>query len=266
LVGFDDCSMIRRVHGESIVLLGGARALLLQVAHPAVAAAVAEHSTFRQGRVERLLRTLKPTLSIVFGDRAEVSAAAGSINAVHGRVHSPGYDATDPALVFWVLATLIDTALLMHALFLVPLEANEAQAYYEDMLDAGSLLGIDREQVPPDMPAFRSYMKEMLATLEVTSAARQIAADLFAGPTLFRALLCPIASLGNGLLPEAIRTGYGLHWGPGRQRVLNICAAAMRIVLPRLPRVLRAPPPFLLPKGSGQATLRRFHTRSSRRR
>jgi len=258
--------MIRRVHGESIVLLGGARALLLQVAHPAVAAAVTEHSTFRHHRLERLLRTLRPTLSIVFGDTSEVSAAAGAINAVHGRIHSPDYDATDPALAFWVLATLIDTALLMHALFLVPLDADEAQAYYEDMLDAGSLLGIDRDHVPPDIPAFRRYMEEMLATLEVTSAARQIAADLFAGPTLLRPLLYPLASLGNGLLPAAIRTGYGLKWGPGRQRVLNMSAAAVRTVLPRLPRVLRAPPSFLLPKGSGQATRRRFQVSSSRRR
>src|SRR4051812_17166756 len=38
-----------RVNAERIVLLGWSRAILLQLAHPLVAAGVAEHSTFRGG-------------------------------------------------------------------------------------------------------------------------------------------------------------------------------------------------------------------------
>src|ERR1041385_5155266 len=104
--GFDDTSMIRRVHSEAVVLLGGGRALLLQLAHPAVAAAVAEHSSFRERRVGRLLGTLKPARAIVFGDGPTASAAACSINNIHARIQSAGYDARDPDLLFWVLATL----------------------------------------------------------------------------------------------------------------------------------------------------------------
>src|SRR5262245_593185 len=130
--------MIRRVHSEAIVLLGGGRALLLQLAHPAVAAAVAEHSSFQKRRLERLLGTLKPTLAIVFGDARTATAAASSINATHARVQSAAYDARDPDLLLWVLATLIDTALLMHCRFLRPLSSVEEQSYYQDMLRAGS--------------------------------------------------------------------------------------------------------------------------------
>jgi uncharacterized protein (DUF2236 family) len=245
--GFDDCSMIRRVHGENVVLLGGGRALLLQVANPAVAAAVGEHSSFRRRRLGRLLRTLRPTLSIVFGDPGKVAAAAGSINAVHRRVHSQEYDATDPKLLFWVLATLIDTAILMHALFLAPLGAGEEQAYYEDMLAAGCLLGIDRGGVPPDIAAFRRYMAEMVLTLEVSPTAKEIATDLFSGPLILRPLLGTLGSLSAGLLPESVRAGYGFHWSPGSQHALDITAAASRRLLPRLPRALRAPPFFLMP-------------------
>src|SRR5689334_10339201 len=43
-------AVIRRVHSEGVVLLGGGRALLMQVAHPRVAAGVAEHSSFRDGK------------------------------------------------------------------------------------------------------------------------------------------------------------------------------------------------------------------------
>ena len=38
--------MMWRVNRESVLLLGGRAALLLQLAHPLVAAAVADHSDF----------------------------------------------------------------------------------------------------------------------------------------------------------------------------------------------------------------------------
>jgi uncharacterized protein (DUF2236 family) len=244
---FSDDSLIRRVHRENVVLLGGGRALLLQVAHPAVAAAVAEHSAFRRRRLDRLLRTLKPTLAIVFGTPDQVRVAAGSVNAVHAAISAPGYRAADPALLFWVLATLIDTALLMHALFLGPLDERAAQSYYEEMLAAGSLLGVEVEKAPVDVAAFRVYMAASIESLRVTEAAREIVRDLFSGPLILRPLLGGLKGLTAGLLPETLRAGFGLDWGPRRQRVLVLTAAVSRLVLPRIPRSLRSPPRFLLP-------------------
>jgi uncharacterized protein (DUF2236 family) len=45
---FRDGGWLRRVASEQVVLLGGGRALLLEVAHPLVAAGVAQHSDFRR--------------------------------------------------------------------------------------------------------------------------------------------------------------------------------------------------------------------------
>jgi uncharacterized protein (DUF2236 family) len=44
---FEENSITRRVNRENILLLGGGRALLMQLAHPKVAAGVDDHSDFR---------------------------------------------------------------------------------------------------------------------------------------------------------------------------------------------------------------------------
>src|SRR6185436_15676647 len=57
-----------RLNREATLLLGaGPRALLLQIAHPLVAAGVDEHSDFRADPWARLAGTLKSYLRIVYG-------------------------------------------------------------------------------------------------------------------------------------------------------------------------------------------------------
>ncbi len=225
---FPEDAVIRRVHREAVVLLGGGRALLMQVAHPAVAAGVAEHSSFREGKRRRLLRTLRPTLAMVFSTREQARAAAASIRAVHGRVVGEGYRADDPELLLWVLATLIDSALYMHARFLRPLSDTDAEAYYQDMLTAGELVGVRRDLAPADIAAFRRYMAEMEPRLQVTEQARGIAQDLFAG----RGPAAPagwwLREMTAGMLPSPLRQAYGFEWSRPRQALADAAAWASR--------------------------------------
>ena len=83
---FSEDSITRRVNRENILLLGGGRALLMQLAHPKVAAGVDEHSDFRTHPIRRLRRTIRMTMAIVFGDRETALAAARGVNQVHARV------------------------------------------------------------------------------------------------------------------------------------------------------------------------------------
>jgi uncharacterized protein (DUF2236 family) len=243
---------IRRVHREGVVLLGGGRALLMQVAHPKVAAGVAEHSSFRNGKRRRLMRTLKPTLAIVFGSEAQAHAAAAGINAAHARVTGPGYRAGDPELLFWVLATLIDTALFMHECFLRPLDDEAAEAYYRDMLRAGSLLGVRPQDAPPDLRAFRRYMEQALPRLEVTDQARAIARDLFSGRGATALGGTALRQMTAALLPASLRDAYGFRWTRVHDRVARLSIGAARAVLPRLPALVRGTPWFLLPDRDGR--------------
>jgi uncharacterized protein (DUF2236 family) len=250
---FTDDSAIRRVHRESVVLLGGGRALLLQVAHPAVAAGVAAHSSYRHDRWGRLLRTLRPTLAIVFGTPEQAQRAAAAVNATHRHVVGPGYRATDPELLRWVLATLIDSALLMYTRFVMPLPEAEAASYYRDMCDAGALLGIPPDCMPPDLAAFRRYFDGMVATIEVSDAARGIAVDLARPAGALTPAIRALEQLTAGLLPPRIRAQFGLDWGPARQALLEVSARLSRALLPRIPPPLRAPPALVLPPNRGAA-------------
>src|SRR5438045_9490591 len=103
---YPEGSITRRVNRENVLLLGGGRALLMQLAHPAVAAGVDEHSDFRSHPVRRLRRTVRMTMAIVFGDRETALAAARAVNRVHGRVRGRGYHAVGPQLLMWVQGTV----------------------------------------------------------------------------------------------------------------------------------------------------------------
>lgn len=230
--------------------MGGGRALLMQVAHPQVARGVTEHSGYRHDRLGRLLRTLRPMYAIAFGTPNEARAAAEGVRAVHQRVVGVGYSAGDPALLAWVLATLIDTALVMYRRFIAPLAPGDAEAYYAEMIWIGTLLGTPRSALPESLAEFESYVAQMVATLNVSDDSRLIARDLFApvpgAPWLTPAM--PLArELTAGLLPARLREQYGMSWGPRREALLAGAAGLSRTLRPALPKVVTRPPAMVMP-------------------
>lgn len=245
---FADDSAIRRVHGEGILLLGGGRALLMQIAHPSVARGVAEHSSFRHDRLQRLLRTLRPIFAIVYGSRDQAMAAARSINRTHDYVRGEGYDAHDPELLLWVWATLFDTALELHRLFVRPLAAYEKDAYYRDFQHVGELLGVPSWLLPSDIEAFAAYVQSRVTSLQVSDEARRIAGHILRPLPPQWAVMWPLRQLTSGLLPPLLRDQYGLTWGTKRQCALDVTAALSRRLLPFVPRSLRQPPALLMPR------------------
>src|SRR6185295_8078484 len=124
--GDDEAVISRRVNAERMVLFGWSRSILLQMAHPLIAAGVADHSHFRSGAraaVARLRGTVRSMLSLAFGDADSCARSIATIRAIHARVHGQlrettgvypagtPYSAEDPALVVWVHATYIDSVL-----------------------------------------------------------------------------------------------------------------------------------------------------------
>lgn len=233
-----------------MLILGGGRALLMQVAHPLVARGVAEHSGYREDRVARLLGTLRPMYAIAFGTPEEARRAALGVRGAHRRVAGPGYAADDPALMRWVLATLVDSVLVMHRRFVAPVDAATAEAYLREMRCLGEWIGLPASEMPGDLAAFEAYLREMVATVEVTPEARQIVCDLFApfpeAPWLSPAMPL-VRELTAGLLPRRLREAYGLPWGPRRARALFALQRTSSAVLPRLPARWVAPPGLVMP-------------------
>ncbi len=141
-------SITRRVNRENVLLLGGGRALLMQLAHPKVTAGVDEHSDFRSHPVRRLRRTVRMTMAIVFGDRETALAAARAVNQTHGKVRGREYRALDPELLLWVHTTLVDSAIVTYETFVKPLTAREREDFYQESKVLGELLGIPRDRFP----------------------------------------------------------------------------------------------------------------------
>ncbi len=239
---FDEHSITRRVNRENILLLGGGRALLMQLAHPKVAAGVDEHSDFRTHPIRRLRRTIRMTMAIVFGDRETALAAARGVNQVHARVQGRDYRALDPELLLWVYATLADTALVTYETFVQPLLPGEREEFHEEFKLLGELLGIPHERFPTTVADFDAYVEQMVSTgpVRVDARARELAAQvmrprarLLPGPVML-----PLNVVTTGLLPPALREQYGLAWGPRQQR-------AYRIAIAVVPRVIALTPPLL---------------------
>jgi uncharacterized protein (DUF2236 family) len=146
-----------------------------------------------------------------------------------------------------VLATLIDTSLVMRERFVGPVTPEEAEAYYADMCRLGVLLDVPPSALPPDLATFRVYFESTLASLEVSEAGRGIARELLKlTPTSWPAI-APLRLLTAGLLPESMRAQFSLGWGPKRERTLRIFQGFSRAIVSRLPRRLRQPPWFLMP-------------------
>jgi uncharacterized protein (DUF2236 family) len=255
---FGPDSVTWRVNREAALLLGGGRALLLEVAHPLVAAGVEAHSNFRTQPLQRLSRTLELMLTLTFADAAHAIAAVRQIERVHAHVHGrletaigpfprgTPYDANDPELLFWVHATLVDTALLVYERLVARLTRRECTQYYEESKIAARLFGIPEPLIPRDLTAFRAYMRRMVSsdTLAVGPASREIAASILQPPVALP--LRPAFRLVNfftvALLPPILRERYELPWGWTGDAALQAVTKATRSLLPLLPDLMRALP------------------------
>ncbi len=212
-----------KIYREPTFLFGSIRALLLQIAHPAVAEGVARFSNFEKDAFGRGKRTFIAMTWLYFGDRQQADQAARKMNALHrpikgeypvpnaeygmrnaeslpntefgmrnaeypaaasgrnaepasGRLTTKPYFANDPALKTWVLATLVDTTLLMYETIYRPLDAATKAVFYEESKRAALLLGIPLEVYPADYEAFRRYFDTMLekGNLEIGESGRKV--------------------------------------------------------------------------------------------
>ena len=248
---FGPDSISWRISRESVLLLGGGRALILQVAHPGVAAGVADHSNYREDPWGRVYRSVEVTLRIAFGDPETSRRAADGLREVHARVRGADdrgrpYSALDPALLMWVHATLFDTALVIYDRYVSPLSEDEKAQAWEQFVLMGEMYGIPRDRQPADYEEFRSYWEHMLeGELRVTDVTRDVT-DIVLNPPLTRLAWPAIEAVRLvtvGTLPDGLRAELGLSWGPGRERLLGTWQFATRNLLPLLPDLVRSVSP-----------------------
>jgi uncharacterized protein (DUF2236 family) len=250
---FGPASMTWRVDREAAVFLGAGRALLLQLAHPWVAAAVADQSRVFADPVGRFHRTFGVTFTMVFGSLEQALAVARKLYQRHEAVtgvlpQSAGpfaagssYQANQVDALRWVHATLVETALLAHELVLPKLTDDERERYWSEARLYAALFGIPPDSLPSDWASFLAYGDAMVASdvLTVSPAARDIAQQIFSGrvtgirpPLWYRALTAQ-------LLPERLREAFELPLGDAERQSAARALVWMRRIYPSLPRWLR---------------------------
>jgi uncharacterized protein (DUF2236 family) len=250
---FPPDSMMRQITQEALTLLGGGRAILLQLAHPLIAAGVADHSQFQTDPLTRLLRTLELMHTIIFGSRSQARTALARFHAIHEQIkgqlpdtvgrYPPAttYHGNDPHLKLWVAATLIDTSLSAYQQFVQELTQAEQERYYADALTLAQLMDISHEVFPPNLQAFWHYMEEMLAgdTLAVTDTTRRLAWEVLAPGNvgLFSVVSARMLRFTTaGLLPPHLRQAYQLTWSQRQQGQLTFLSQTTRGLRPYMPR------------------------------
>lgn len=250
-------TIAQRINAERVVLLGWSRAILLQLAHPLVAAGVADHSTFRAGTfaaARRLHHTVHAMVRLSFGSPAEHEAALDGIRAIHRRVHGTlrhatgifpagiPYSAEDPALVCWVHATLAESLPLVYQRCVAPLSAADLDAWCRESAPVARALGAGPD-VPETWPSLQDYLrtKYRSGAIVVGRDARALASAVLSPP--FGALVAPARRINRlvttALLPESIRTQYGLAWRASDARAADRWMRTIRAIRRLAPKVVR---------------------------
>jgi uncharacterized protein (DUF2236 family) len=245
---FGPGSLAWRINAESVLLLGGGRALLMQVAHPLVAAGVADHSDFTAQPFDRLWRTVDAALTVIFGDAERRRSAVRRVHGIHrgvtGERDGIPYSALDPELLLWVHATLVDSSIAAYERFVRPMPVWVKDRYYVEMQRMGTAFGVPEALHPPSYAAFRTYLDATIDGLEIGDECRWVARRVLS-PSM-PLVVVPAGLAGGlasvGLLPPRIRTGLGLRWNRGTELAFRAFAAGVRAARPLLPdRVRRWP-------------------------
>jgi len=181
---FGPASVTWRVSADLSAPVAGLRSLLMQALHPLVMAGVDQHSGWRRDPVGRLAATSAYTATITYGDRDSARQAAQRVRAIHEHVRGTdtvtglAYAAADPALLLWVHAALVDSALAAVARFGTPLPGPDADRYVSEMTVAAEILGVPRDIIPADVAALEQYMTAVGPQLRRSPAAAEVMAWL----------------------------------------------------------------------------------------
>ncbi|KQR53870.1 hypothetical protein ASF88_03200 [Leifsonia sp. Leaf336] len=244
-------SDLRSIAGEALSLAGAGRALLLQIAHPAIGRGVAEHSDFASRLMDRFHATMTFVYASVYGSPEAFDRVRRQVDRAHRPVRAsrsgdlPAYNAFAPELQLWVSSTLYATMIELNERVYGPLADASREQVYQDFQRLGLNLQLRQEAWPSDVAGFQKYWDEMLPQLVVTSTTRALAEQILRPngmPVVLRGVLPASRLVTTGLLPACVREQFGLPWDPAVERRFERRMSWAAAVYPRLPAALRHRP------------------------
>jgi uncharacterized protein (DUF2236 family) len=251
---FGPASVTWRVSGDLSAPVAGLRSLLMQALHPLAMAGVDQHSDWRRDPVGRLAATSAYTATVTYGDRAGAERAAQRVRVIHERVRGVDavtglpYAAGDPALLLWVHAALVDSALAAIDLFGTRIGEADADRYVAEMAVAATLLGVPPEMVPATVGALGRYITDTRPDLRCTPAAAESMSYLLEPPGLdeeIAELWQDIRDAAVAALPDWARDMYGYPAPPALTPLTPARRTEIRQTLGVLDAVFLAEPGVL---------------------
>jgi uncharacterized protein (DUF2236 family) len=230
-----------QVFRERALVTYAPRAVMLQYAHPAFAAASASYAASDSTPGERFERAVGTLLRMIFGDRKTVLVQARRLHLLHGKLDgtlSEGsaalpagsrYHGNDRASLAFVLMTLLDASVRAFERFVSPIDRSLERALFEDVVKFAALFGLSREEIPSSRPALGAYVDDHVArVLVVGEEARAMWRFLGSAPrkrdVLPRAVLSEWAAF---TLPGELREALGVGLSRRRERVLDRLSRAV---------------------------------------
>ncbi|WP_214323525.1 oxygenase MpaB family protein [Nonomuraea sediminis] len=255
---FGPGSMHWETAGEYRNLFVAGSALVIQTMHPAVGAAVAEHSTYKTDPWGRLNRTLTSVQTWVYGGQ-DGPAEGLRLRELHRLINGVdergrGYHALNGEAWAFVHLSLFERFIVLRRYFGTPYSTRQQERLYEEARHLGRILRVPEREMPRDLRAFWAYFDDMVANrLEAHPTALDVLAQLRRSPKppgLPEALWKPFG-MGTGefnyfvtvgMLPPAVRQKLGLTWTAREERRLRQVGRAVAVIAPRLPERLRYMP------------------------
>jgi uncharacterized protein (DUF2236 family) len=255
---FGPDSLSWRINRESALFLTADRAALLQLAHPWVVAALAQHSSLLAKPIARFHNTFRIVFTMVFGSLPQALAASRHLYALHTRIRGElpedvagwprgaHYEANEIAALRWVYSTLVESAVLAYECAVVPLSTTEREQYYAESRTLAGLFGIPASALPATWDDFAASNRDLhsSAALGVSPAARAMARNILSGagswikpPLWYRAVT-------TEWLPERFRSEFALEFGPREQRAAERARRRLPGIYCRLPAALRFTGPW----------------------
>jgi uncharacterized protein (DUF2236 family) len=246
---------------EPLLILAGARALLLQAAHPHVAQGAIDHSAFENDPFGRLMRTFDWAGAVGFGTTAEAREASAHVNRLHKKVTGTlprkhagpsvkagsQYSAMDEDLLLWVHATFVDTLLVAHDRLVGGLTREERDGFVKEWEAVARLMGVPKRLLWPDHATMKAYVDYQVARgfAQPTAGSRLVAKTILHPPLpspVIRPLMEMVTFISVGFLPPKLRQGYQILWTPAHETAHRSIELMLRTTRRRLPHRLRVAP------------------------
>ena len=214
---FGPQSLVWRVHRDRSFPLAGMRSLMVQALHPLAMAGVAEHSNWQHDPFGRLAATAGYVLTVTYADTATAMRAADRVRHVHTHVTGVdpatglSYQASDPGLLLWVHAGMVDSIVEVVTRFGRPLSAEDADRYVAEMVKFVEILGVPADDVPSSVRELRDYI-ESVPLRQATPAAQEAIGIVLNPPGLepeLGELWHDLGQVAVGTLPAWAREMYG---------------------------------------------------------